>query len=437
MKINKLQRKGYEVTLELEEEFSEVEKETAHVFNDVVKTAKIPGFRPGKAPRNIYEKYYGKSTLLEKASTRVMNKAYTAAIDEKKLMPVDFPKKVDVKTFEENKPFVFELIVDVKPEFKLGKYKGLKLSRKKVEISDADVQKELEKARDNMASFNALPADASIQKDDIVAYDIEAKSGDEILAGLTREKAGTKVGSNDIHEKFDEALLGLSVGAEKSIEISFDDKANLEELKNKTVRFKFKIVEIKRKELPALDDAFAKRISVKETLSELKTLIKENLTLQKEQDVKSDFENHLLLELVKETEIELPEVMVQKELSRVKQQISSQLSRSQLSLEQYLSFTGKSMADWEKENRPQAENNIKFELILEAIAETEEIKPSEDEVKAEVQKLIESFPEESRKELDFDKVLNAQRENISYHLKNRKTIEYVTAQAKITESKEE
>jgi trigger factor len=431
MKVVKFKQKDYTVNMEIEEDISKLEgaKETA--FKELVKDAKIPGFRPGKAPRKIYEDYYGTGAIIERATTLLMNEAYRQAIAEKNIFPVDYPKNIDLKEIKEGQPFVFTLDVDVRPEVEIKKYKGLKGTTKKVVVTDEDVNKQIESAQNQFAEYKTAETDQKAENDSIVNYDIEAKVDGEVYKELTRENAGARLGMNIIHEEFDKNLMGMKANEEKTFAISFDDKAKDEKLKGKKVEFKVKLKEIRTKQLPELNDEFVQKISDKKTVAELKALIKENLTKSNEQQEKTKLENSLLEELVKENDFEIPHIMIHDELHRMQHDIERDLQRSRLNFESYLQYMGKTKDDWEKENHDNAARRVKVNLLLGALIKKEKIEPTDAEIQTEFDKMVESLPEKDRAQAKEKGIPESTKDYIKYYLSERKAIDYVVENAKV------
>jgi len=431
MKVVKFKQKDYTVNMEIEEDIAKLEgaKETA--FKELVKEAKVPGFRPGKAPRKIYEDYYGTGAIVERATTLLMNEAYRQAIAEKNIFPVDYPKNIDLKEIKEGQPFVFTLDVDVRPEVEIKKYKGLKGTTKKTAVTEADVNKQIENAQNQFAEYKAAEADQKAENDSIVNYDIEAKVDGEVYKELTRENAGARLGMNIIHEEFDKNLIGMKAAEEKTFTISFDDSAKDEKLKGKKVEFKVKLKEIRTKQLPELNDEFVQKISDKKTVAELKALIKENLTKSNEQQEKTKLENSLLEELVKENDFEIPHIMIHDELHRMQHDIERDLQRSKLNFENYLGYMGKTKDDWEKENHDNAARRVKVNLLLGALIKKEKIEPTDAEMQTEFDKMLESLPEKDRAQAKEKGIPESTKDYIKYYLSERKAIDYVVENAKV------
>ena len=312
MKVLKNKRNEFTVTLELEADYAEVEKATEPAFKEIVKDAKVPGFRQGKVPRPIFEQYYGKEMLIQRASTIVMNDTYRWAIEEEKLAPVDYPQNVEVKTFEPGKPFTFTMNVDVKPEVKLHKYKGIKVTKDNATVSDDDIQKEIDRMREYSAEYKT--ADREIQNEDLVAYAIKAFDGETPVDEWTKERSGTRVGANFISEDFDKALLGMKLNETKSFTAKIKADYFVKSVAGKDIKFDVLITEVKERAMPEVNDEFAKKTYGKDTVAEMKAELKANLEKHKSEEVENKFRNDLVEELIKENDLKIPQALVNDKL---------------------------------------------------------------------------------------------------------------------------
>lgn len=392
MKVLKNKKTNYTVTLEIEADYADVEKATEPAFQELVKDAKVPGFRQGKVPRNIFEKHYGKEMLINRASVLVMNDCYKQAIESEKLQPVDYPQNVDVQTLEEGKPFIFTLSVDVKPEIKLKKYKGLKVPKESDKVAEADIQKELEHIREYYADYAVV--DREVRKDDLAGYAQKAFDGEAPVEELTKEQTGSRVGANFISEEFDNALLGMKLKETKKFTAKIKDDYFSKDLAGKTLTFEVLMTEIKERKLPELNDELAKKASGKETLADLRKDIQEHLEKTKKEQVENEFKTKLVDELIKENEFDIPPVLVEEKLDGMLRELEGDLQQKKLDFERYLQIIGKNKDQVRDEYKPMAEKRARLELLLGEIAEKEEIKPTDLEISAELEKLIKG----SRKE---------------------------------------
>ncbi len=429
MKVNKLNRKGYTVTLEIEEEYNKITEHWEEAFKEVSKDVKLPGFRPGKVPRAIFEKQFGKDYILEVAANKAMNGAYQAAIKEKELEPVDFPRNVEVKSLKENEPLVFTLEIDVVPEVKLGKYKGLKVEKKEAVVGDAEVQKQLEEMQENYAEY-VLAEGRGIQDGDIVGYDVKAFVGDEPINKLTRTNSGTKVGSKALTEAFDKALLGMKPQEIKEFEVTFPADHADKDLAGKNVKFNILINEVREKKLPEVNDELVKKVSPFQTLAELKADMKEKMQKQAAEQAENEFKDALIREMIKECEVELPKAVVEREIDRMINNLEYSLAQSRMNLDKYMQILGKDMKGLREEFKPRAEERAKSDLILDAIAKKEKIEATAEDIDKELTEIAKGVKDQPVEESKA-KVSEQTKEYVKSYLKDRKTLDFLIEHAKI------
>jgi len=429
MKVNKMNRKGYTVTLEIEEEYSNITSHWDEAFKEVSQEVKLPGFRPGKVPREIFEKKFGKEYILEVAANKAMNGAYQAAIKEKELEPVDFPRNVEVKSLKENEPLVFTLEIDVIPEVKLGKYKGLKVEKKEAMVGDAEVQKQLEEMQENYAEY-VLAEGRGIQDGDIVGYDIKAFVGDEPINKLTRTNSGTKVGSKALTEAFDKALIGMKPQEIKEFEVNFPAEHADKDLAGKNVKFNVLINEVREKKLPEVNDELVKKVSPFQTLAELKADMKEKMQKQAAEQAENEFKDTLIREMIKECEVELPKAVVEREIDRMINNLEYSLAQSRMNLDKYMQILGKDIKGLREEFKPRAEERAKSDLILEAIAKKEKIEATAEDIDKELTEIAKGVKDQPIEE-SKSKVSEQTKEYVKSYLKDRKTLDFLIEHAKI------
>ncbi|MBU0580407.1 MAG: trigger factor [Candidatus Margulisbacteria bacterium] len=430
MKINKFDQKGFTITMEIEEDYSTIESFMDESFKEVVQDAVVPGFRKGKVPRNVFEKNYGQGPILEKAVNKAMNKAYLAAIDEKKIFPVDYPRNIEPKKLEEGKPFVFSLEIDVKPEVKLGKYKGLKVEKIEKNIEEKDIEQQLEHLRESYAEY-VLVENEPVKTEHIVSYNIKATIDDKILEKWTKSNSGTKVGNKYISEEFDKALEGMKVGETKNFEIDFKEDFFDKEVAGKKVKFEVALNEIRSKKLPELNDELVKKASPFKTVEELKKDLKEKMQKNAEEQVESQFKDELLRELVKSSPLDVPQAMVEREIDRMLQNLEYSIGQSRMKMEDYLKIMGKDIKALREEFKIRAEERVKVDLLLEEIAEKEKVEVSDQDLDAELTRIAQTIKgqavEESKK-----KVSEATKDYVKSYLRDEKTIDFLKNHAKIS-----
>ena len=360
----------------------EAEKFTAALnkaYNKNKNRFSVPGFRKGKVPMAMVKKHYGIEVLFEDAINTVINETYPKLIEENNLRPVDFPK-VDVLEVGEGKDLVYTAEVTLYPEIELGEYKGLNVEKKEAVVEDSEIEAQLK----NMQQQNArieTKEDGAIEKGDIAVIDFKGFIDGVAFEGGEGHDYSLEIGSGSFIDNFEDQLIGLSVEEEKEVKVTFPENYGREELNGKEATFEVKVKEIKVKELPKLDDEFAKEVSEFNTLDELKADIKGKIEETKKASLEREYEDALITAVIENSKMEVPEVMVEKEIDNMVRDLENRLKYQGLSLEQYMQFTGSTeekMRAYMKEN---ADKKVKADLVLEAIAKAEKIEATEEEVK--------------------------------------------------------
>ncbi|MBT2731348.1 trigger factor [Carnobacterium sp. ISL-102] len=376
------------LTFEISEEKIKEGLDTA--FNKVKSTISVPGFRKGKVPRTIFNKQYGEEALYEDALNAVLPEAYDAAVVEAGLDPVSQPK-IDVKSMEKGEPWVIEAEVTVKPEVELGEYKGLTVEKQDREVTDEDVEKNIEEKRAAQAEL-VLKEDAAVNGDTVV-IDYEGFKDGVVFEGGKGENHSLELGSNSFIPGFEEKLVGVKAGDELDVDLTFPEDYHAEDLKGAAVTFKVKVHEVKAKELPKLDDEFAKDVDEEvETLAELKEKIKTELTEAKTTAADEAIEEAAIRQAVDNAKIEdLPWAMVHDEVHRQMDVFLNDMKRQGVEPEMYYQITGTTEKDLHKQMEADADLRTRTNLVLEAIVEAEKFETSEEEVNAEINNLGEQY----------------------------------------------
>lgn len=418
------------VLLEIEVETEKLEQAMNKAYQRVVKQVNIPGFRKGKAPRAMVERYVGKETLFGEAAEMIVPEAYMQAIKETETEPIDQPK-IDIVQGEPGKPLIFKATVEVKPEVTLGEYKGLEVKRPTTEVSDEDVQKELERLQNRHAKLVTVE-EGEVQKDDVTIIDFAGYVDGEAFEGGTAENYSLTIGSGTFIPGFEDQLIGVKVGEEKDVNVTFPEEYHAENLAGKPATFKVTVKEIKRKELAPLDDELAKDVSEFDTLEELKSDIRNKLKEAAETRAKSALEDGVVEAAVANATVEVPEIMVEQKFEEMLNNVGHRLSQQGINLDQYFQYTNTSIDDMRQRMRPHAEKTVKNELILDAIARAENIQASEEEINEEIQKIasyVKQDVEIVRKTLE----LQGEVGNISQDIARRQVISFLVENAKIIE----
>ncbi|KPU27574.1 trigger factor [Caloranaerobacter sp. TR13] len=421
-----IKKENYNVTLKIEvdeKKFKEgVQKaylKNRHKFN-------IPGFRKGKAPRAIIEARYGEGIFYEDAINIVFPEAYNEAIKKHNLEPVDRPV-IDIEQIESGKPVVFTAEVIVKPEVKLGDYKGIEIEKIEYNVTEKDVEDELKSMQERNARLVEV-TDRPAKEGDILTIDYEGYVDGEKFEGGTAYNQILEIGSGRFIPGFEEQLVGKNKDEEFEINVKFPEEYHAEDLAGKDATFKIKIHEIKQKDLPELDDEFAKDVSEFDTLDELKEDIKKRLEKQAKEREKAEKENKVIEKVVEAAEVDIPEVMIENEVDYQVRNFEFTLRYQGLDLNKYLELTNTKIEDLKEKFRPEAEKTVKTELVLEAIAKKENIKETEEDLDEELKKIAEQYGQ------DFEKFKkNIRQEELEYikeGIIKRKTAEFLVENAK-------
>jgi trigger factor len=389
----------------------------------------IQGFRKGKAPRKIIEMQYGEGVFYDDALNELLPVEYSKAMEELNILPVSRPD-IDVLEVGKDVDLKFTAEIEVKPEIEVGEYKGLEVKKPETEVKDEDLEVELQK----MAEMNArmvVVEDRAIENGDIATIDYKGSVDGVEFEGGTAENHNLTIGSNEFIPGFEEQLIGAKINDEVKVNVTFPEEYQSEDLAGKEAVFEVKVHEIKVKELPELDDEFAVDTSEFDTLEELKESTRKNL---EEQNIKSSenfIRNTVVDKAVENTEVEIPNGMVESELDFMLKDMEQQLSYSGINMEQYLSFTGSTMEDIKEQMKEDALNRVKTQLILEKIGEVEAVEVSEDDIKAELDVIVKA--QNSTLE-EVEKIYS--RDDYSYlkdTLKTRKVVDLLVENAKIVE----
>ena len=430
LQIEKLEKNMAKLTIEASAE--DLEKAIEQAYQKQKKQISIPGFRKGKVPRQMVEKMYGKEVFYEDAANALIPDAYDKALEECEEDIVSSPK-IEVTQIEAGKPFIFTATVALKPEVKLGKYKGVKVDKIDTTVTDEEVDAEINKERENNAR-NITVEDRPVKDGDMTTLDFEGFVDGVAFEGGKGENYPLTIGSGAFIPGFEEQLVGAEIGKEVEVKVTFPEDYQAENLKGKDAVFKCTIKEIKEKQLPELDDEFASEVSEFETLAEYKEDIKKNLTEKKEKDAKNAKEDAAIQAAVEASEMEIPEAMLETQQRQMVDEFAQRITMQGLSMEQYFQFTGTNYQQMVEQVKPQAEERIKSRLVLEAIAKAENIEVTEEDYEKELETMADVY----QMELDKVKELMGEREkkNIMQDLAVRKAAEFVAENAKESKAKE-
>ncbi|WP_178021150.1 trigger factor [uncultured Paenibacillus sp.] len=413
--------------LEVEVEADRVAAALDKAFQKVAKRANVPGFRKGKVPRPIFEARFGVESLYQDAIDILLPEVYSEAVDQTDIFPVDRPE-VDVEQFAKGQPFKFKARITVKPEVKLGDYKGVEIPAVSVEVSEEELNSELERLQQRHAELVVVDEEPA-QNGDTVVIDFDGSVDGMPFEGGQAERYSLELGSNTFIPGFEDQVVGLATGDFKDVTVTFPDTYHAEELAGKEAVFKVKVHEIKRKQLPELDDEFAKDVSEFDTLAEFTEDLKKQLGSRKEQEAKAAREGALVDKIGENAEVEIPEAMINGEVENMVRDFDNRLRSQGMNLDMFLGFSGQTVDDLRGQMQGDAEKRVRNNLVLEAIAKAEKIEVTQDEINKELNDMAEAYkrtPEEIRNILAANGSLGSLNEEILI----RKTIEFLLENSK-------
>ncbi|WP_102274376.1 trigger factor [Cytobacillus massiliigabonensis] len=387
-KFEKLE--GNQGVLTIEVDAEKVNEGLDAAFKKVVKQVNVPGFRKGKMPRGMFEKRFGIESLYQDAVDILLPEAYANAIEETGIEPVDRPE-IDVEQIEKGKSLIFKATVTVKPEVKLGDYKGLEVEKFDTEVTDEDVENELKSMQERLAEL-VVKEEGKAENGDTVVMDFEGFVDGEAFEGGKAENYSLELGSGQFIPGFEEKLVGVASGESKDVEVTFPEEYHAAELAGKPAVFKVTVHEIKTKELPELNDEFAKDADEEvETLAALKEKLKTRLEESKKHEAEHFVQDTVVEKASANAEIDLPSVMVDTEIDRMMNEFEQRLQMQGMNLELYFQFSGQEESALREQMKEDAEKRVRMNLTLEAIAKAENIEVTDEEVTAELNKMAEMY----------------------------------------------
>ena len=418
--LEKIEDNRADLSIEIEAE--KVDNAIDLAYRKLVKEAHIPGFRKGKAPRRILERHLGKEPIFQEALDIILPDAYTKAIEDTKIEPIDRPE-VQVEQFEEGSPLKLKINVEVKPEVKLGDYKGIHVEKPVVEVAEEERDEYLEKLRERHARI-VVVTEGAVEEGDTAVIDFKGYIDGQTFAGGIADNFPLEIGSKTLIEGFEDQLIGAEVGESKDVNVTFPEDYREEDLAGKDAVFKVDIKEIKRKELLPLDDEFAKDISDFDTLEELKEDIENMLKERKEKEAREKIRSEVIGKVVENAKVDVPDSLVDRRLDAHLRRLSDKLKEQNFSLEEYCNANNTTEEQIRKEYREQAEESVKTDLVLEEIAAEESIEITEDEILEEVQNLAERLDETQD---NLQKTLQSKDnlEALSYGILMDKTVKFL------------
>ena len=424
IKIEKTENNN-ELKLEFRVEAKKFDEGMKKVYAKSAKYINIPGFRKGKAPMAIVEKHYGPEVFYEDTFNEIVPEEYERELKENNIEAVSKPE-IEVKQIGKGQDLIFTAVVQTKPEAKLGKYKGIEIEKIEYNVSDEDIEHELGHMAEKNARLVSVE-DRAVESGDITVIDFEGFVDGVAFDGGKAENHELVIGSNTFIPGFEDQIIGMKLEEEKEINVKFPEEYFSANLAGKDAMFKVKLHEIKKKEMPEINDELAKDISEFDTIEELKNSIKEKQEEQNKSRAKYETEDAVIKAVCEEAKVEIPAGMIEMEIDHMAQDIETRLSYQGIKLEQYLQMMNKTMADFRNENKEQAENSIKSRLVLEAVGKDAKIEVTDEEISSKIKEMAENYGKKEEEVKDNAELVKYVTEN----LKVEKTINFLVENAKI------
>ena len=415
------------VKIEIKVEAEKFDAALKKAYNKNKMHFNVQGFRKGKVPMAMVKKFYGIEVLYDDAVNFVIDESYPKALEENNIKPVDYPK-VDIVEIGEGKDLVYTAEVTTYPEVELGEYKGLDVKKPTYEVNDEEVEKQLASMQEKNARVTTKE-EGTVEDKNIAVIDFKGYIDGNAFEGGEGKDFSLEIGSGSFIDNFEEQLKGLAVGDTKEVNVTFPENYGSEELNGKPAKFDVTVKEIKVKEVPALDDEFAKEVSEFETLAELKEDIKKNLQKAEDQKAENEFEEAIITAVIENTKLDLPQVMVEKEIDQMMNDLENRLKYQGLTLDQYMEFTGNTvekMRDFMKEN---AERKVKADIIIDAIAKAENIEATEEELKAKALEVAKMYSNGDHEKM-ADLLVKAQKPMLENEIRIVKTLDLLKSNVK-------
>lgn len=428
MSVKWEKQEGNEGLLTIEVPAAEVNKALDQAFNKVVKQINVPGFRKGKMPRPMFEKKFGVEALYQDALEIIIPEAYANAIDEAGIDPVDFPNIEGTENFEKGQDFTFTAKVTVKPEPKLGEYKGLEVTKLSTEVTDEEVEAQIQEQLAKKAELE-IKEDEAIVEGDTAVIDFEGFVGEEAFEGGKGEDYPLEIGSGSFIPGFEEQLVGVKAGEVKDVVVTFPEEYHAAELAGKEATFKVTVKEVKTKVLPELNDEFAKEMDPEvDSVDALRAKIKETTAAQKEAEAEGALRDELVEKAAENAEMDIPQAMIKTEVDRMIQEFGQRLQMQGMNLDLYYQFSGQNEQALREQMAADAENRVRISLTLEAIAAAEAVQVSEEDVTAELEKMAGQFG------MTKEQIITALGSTtvLENDIRTQKTVELLVENAKIS-----
>ncbi|HSP48551.1 MAG TPA: trigger factor [Clostridiaceae bacterium] len=429
MNVNLEKLGSNKVKLEVTVEGKKFGEALKKAYHKNAKNFKIQGFREGKAPMNLVKQFYGVEVLFDDASNMLLNETYPQAIVETKINPVNYPE-IDITQIEEGKDFVYTATVEVYPEFEIAEYKGLKAEKVSYPVEDAEIDKEIDAFKEKNARLVSKAEGSAIEDGDIAIINFVGKIDGEEFEGGSGENFELTIGSKSFIGDFEEQLVGLKAGEEKVVKVAFPAEYGVENLNGKEAEFDVKVLDIKVKEYPEVDDEFASEVSEFETLEELKASIREKLAETNKKREESELRSNLLKAVVEKTEMEIPEIMVEEQIDRLVKDFEQRLSYQGVDKKMYLEMTGSDEDTLRGMFRDNAQKMVRDDLVLNEIIRKEEFEVTDEEVKAKAEEVAEQYGDNKEKFLEL--LLTNNRKDIEQDIRTNKAFELMVDTADLS-----
>ena len=387
VQVEKLEHNMAKLTIEVEA--AEFDAATKRAYNKKKSSFNLPGFRKGKVPMNVIEKTYGAGVFYEDAANDIMPKAYADALDETGIDVVSRPE-IDVTKIGKGESFIFTATVAIKPEVTLGQYKGLEVQKESVEVTDEEVEAELKKAQEQNAREITVE-DRPVKEGDVITLDYAGTIDGVPFDGGTATSQKLEIGSHSFIDTFEDQLVGLNIGDEKDVEVTFPEEYHAPDLAGKPASFHVKVLGITEKQLPEIDDDFAQDTTEFDSLEEYKADVRAKLEQSKEERAKSEMENVLVEKAVEGATMDIPDAMIDSQVEQMIDEFKQRVTYQGISFEQYLQFTGQNPEAFQESMRPEAVKRIQSSLVLEAIVAAENIEATDEDLNKEMEKMASMY----------------------------------------------
>lgn len=431
VQVEKLEHNMAKLTIEVEA--AEFDAAVKRAYNKKKSSFNLPGFRKGKVPMNVIEKTYGAGVFYEDAANDIMPKAYADALDEAGIDVVSRPE-IDVTKIGKGESFIFTATVATKPEVTLGQYKGLEVQKESVEVTDEEVEAELKKAQEQNAREITVE-DRPVKEGDVITLDYAGTIDGVPFDGGTASSQKLEIGSHSFIDTFEDQLVGLSIGDEKDVEVTFPEEYHAPELADKPATFHVKVLGITEKQLPEIDDDFAQDTTEFDSLAEYKDDVRAKLEKEKEERAKSEMENVLVEKAVEGATMDIPDAMIDSQVEQMMDEFKQRVTYQGISFEQYLQFTGQNPEAFQESMRPEAVKRIQSSLVLEAIVAAESIEATDEDLNKEMEKMASMYQMDVEQIASF--IQEEQKENMKKDIAIQKAVEFLAAEAKVTEASDE